>query len=112
MHYLKSKGGGFTVADKRVVEGIQRDILKGIIPFYKELADAGTIELSTSPFYHPIIPLLIDTSVARETMPGVLLPEKQFSRPEDASRQITGAAGYSVTYSGSRLKECGLPRGQ
>ena len=88
LRYLKSKGRVFSEDDKQVIEEVQRSILKGIIPLYKELAGAGTIELSTSPFYHPIIPLLINSNAAREAMPDVRLPEKPFSWPEDASRQI------------------------
>ncbi|OPY65152.1 MAG: Glycosyl hydrolase family 57 [Syntrophorhabdus sp. PtaU1.Bin050] len=108
---LKSKGRGFTEEDKQVMEGIQRSILKGIIPLYKELVEAGTIELSTSPFYHPIIPLLIDGAVAREAMPGVPLPEKPFSRPEDASWQIKNADRLFTDVFGFAVKGMWPPEG-
>jgi alpha-amylase/alpha-mannosidase (GH57 family) len=88
LKYLKSKGRRFNEDDKRLLENAQKRILKGIIPLHRELAAKGLIELSTSPFYHPIIPLLIDSKVARESMPNVNLPEKLFARPEDASHQI------------------------
>jgi alpha-amylase/alpha-mannosidase (GH57 family) len=88
---LKAKGRGFTEEDKIVLEDIQREILKGIVPLYSELASAGVIEISTSPFYHPIIPLLIDNRIAREAMPDGDLPERAFSKPVDATRQIQRA---------------------
>ena len=94
LKYLKSKGRLFSEDDKKVLEDAQKSILKGIIPLYRELAEKGIIELSTSPFYHPIIPLLIDNSIARESMPNAPLPVKSFTRPEDALYQIDSAKNY------------------
>lgn len=91
LKYLKTKGRLFSEDDKHVIEEVQRSILKGIIPLYKELADNGTIELSTSPYYHPIVPLLLDSSSAKEAMPNVVLPEKPFRQKQDASRQVRAA---------------------
>ncbi|MCX7966264.1 MAG: glycoside hydrolase family 57 protein [Syntrophorhabdaceae bacterium] len=91
---LKSKGRFFTEEDKEVIIKVQHEILKGIIPFYKEMAEKGKIELSTSPFYHPIIPLLIDNRIARVALPEITLPEKPFSYPEDADAQIEKALIY------------------
>jgi len=85
---LVSRGKGFTEEDKTVVESFQKKILGNTVPLYKELASGGAMEISTSPFYHPIIPLLINSRSAREAMPGVELPEMPFSAPEDAARQI------------------------
>jgi alpha-amylase/alpha-mannosidase (GH57 family) len=91
LRFLKSKGKAFSEDDKRILEDTQKAILKGIIPLYKEMAATGAIEVSTSPFYHPIVPLLIDNRVAREAMSDVPLPTKVFARPEDASAQIQKA---------------------
>lgn len=91
---LRRKGGKFTEDDKGIIESFHRDILKGIIPLYRELSQKGQIELSTSPFYHPIIPLLIDNRVAKEALPDITLPEKPFACPEDASLQIEKAIRY------------------
>jgi alpha-amylase/alpha-mannosidase (GH57 family) len=91
LKYLKTKGRLFSEDDKRLLEDAQKSILKSIVPLYRELAEKGIIELSTSPFYHPIIPLLIDSSVARESMPNAVLPERSFTRSEDASHQIDRA---------------------
>jgi alpha-amylase/alpha-mannosidase (GH57 family) len=70
------------------------EILGRIIPEYREMASTGQVELSPSPFYHPITPLLCDTDIARIAMPGVNLPRRRFSRPEDALKQIEMAIEY------------------
>jgi len=91
---LKERGGSFTEEDKDIIEDVHKDILKGIIPLYKEMAEKGKIEISTSPFYHPIIPLLIDNSIAKMALPHINLPKKPFAHPEDASVQIEKALKY------------------
>lgn len=111
LRYLKSKGRAFTEDDKNIIEQVQRSIIKGILPLYQELADGGTIELSTSPFYHPIIPLLIDSNAAREAMPDVTLPEKPFSWPEDGSQQIADAAALFERLFGSAPRGMWPPEG-
>lgn len=91
LKYLKTKGKSFNEEDKKIIESVQRSILKGIIPIYKDLSSSDTIELSTSPYYHPIIPLLIDSNAAREAIPDVTLPDRVFRHKEDASKQIKKA---------------------
>ena len=77
---MVSRGRGFSEEDKAVIEEHPEKILGDIVPLYKELASNGSMEISTSPFYHPIIPLLINSRSAREAMPGVELPEMPFSQ--------------------------------
>ncbi len=91
---LKAKGRFFTEEDKVALIKAQHEILKGIIPLYREMAEKGKVELSTSPFYHPIIPLVIDNRIARVALPDISLPEKPFSYPEDAAAQIERALAY------------------
>jgi alpha-amylase/alpha-mannosidase (GH57 family) len=91
LKFLKSKGRAFTEDDKLILADVQKEILKGILPLHADLSSQGKIEISTSPFYHPIIPLLIDGTIAREAMPDVELPARPFHRPEDAARQIHSA---------------------
>ncbi len=85
LKYLREKGRHFSEEDKAILRGVQKDILKGTIPLYRDLSERGIAELSTSAFYHPIVPLLIDTNSAREGMPGCALPKTRFSWPRDAS---------------------------
>ncbi|MCX5718200.1 MAG: glycoside hydrolase family 57 protein [Nitrospirae bacterium] len=91
---LVRKGKGYTEDEKKLLIEKQFEILKRIIPKYKELNAKGQIELSASPFYHPILPLLWDTDLSKIAMPHVRLPQKRFSNPEDAIKQIKDAVGY------------------
>jgi len=91
---LIRKGEGYTEEDKRLVIGKQFDIIRRIAPAYKRLRDAGRIEISTSPFYHPILPLLCDTDSAKEALPGIRLPKKRFYHPEDARAQVRTALDF------------------
>ncbi len=88
------KGKGFSEADKKALLEISRKILAEIIPLHKEMWDSGQIELSASPFYHPILPLLCDSNVAKESSPDIKLPKYRFQHPEDAETQITRALAY------------------
>lgn len=111
LRYLKKKGRLFSEEDKLVIEEVQRSILKGIIPLYKDLADTGAIELSTSPFYHPIIPLIIDSNAAREAMPDVVLPERAFRHKSDASHQVKTAIDLFSRFFGYTPKGMWPPEG-
>lgn len=57
---LIKKGKGYTTEDRIKIIDIQRDIIKKIIPTYKKFSDEGKIEITTSPYYHPILPILLD----------------------------------------------------
>ena len=71
---LMTRGERFTHADRmRVFELIGR-VVRDIIPRYRKLADSGRVELSTTPHYHPIGPLLLDFGAAREAVPDAPLP--------------------------------------
>ncbi len=91
---LIRKGSSYTEEDKRYVLLKQKEIISRVIPLYRKLQDAGQIEISTTPFYHPITPLLCDTSIARISTPGMELPKKRFSHPEDARWHIEEAVKY------------------
>ncbi len=111
LKYLKEKGRSFTEEDKEVLRGVQKDILKGIVPLYRDLASQGIVELSTSAFYHPIIPLLIGSESAREAMPGVKLPDVPFAWPGDASRQISDGLKLFEKIMGRRPEGMWPPEG-
>jgi alpha-amylase/alpha-mannosidase (GH57 family) len=91
---LSEKGRNYTEDDKRLLFEKQLEILRRIIPTYREISLRGQIELSFSPFYHPILPLLCDTDVAKVAMPEATLPRKRFHHPEDAEKQITEGRAY------------------
>ena len=87
---LIEKGRDFTEEEKQRVMEIHQEMLRGILGEYRALADSGQVELTTTPFYHPILPLLVDTDAAKRAMPGVKLPER-LQAPEDALAQLEKA---------------------
>ncbi|MBI5075009.1 MAG: glycoside hydrolase [Nitrospirae bacterium] len=91
---LVEKGQGYTEEEKILLIEEQMHILRRIIPAYKDMAASGQVELSFTPFYHPILPLLCDTDIARVAMPNVRLPRQRFVHPEDAEKQIRMGINY------------------
>jgi alpha-amylase/alpha-mannosidase (GH57 family) len=88
---LRDKGRNFTEADKTHVIDKQFEILRDVIPLHRKLAESGQIELTTTPFFHPILPLLLDKKLAREAMPDVKLPRYTGGYPEDAAVHVKRA---------------------
>jgi len=85
---LFKKKENFTEEDKKVMLSEQRSIIRSILPKYKELKDRGQIEISISPYYHPIMPLICDTDIAKIPQPNINLPQNRFAHPEDIQTQI------------------------
>jgi alpha-amylase/alpha-mannosidase (GH57 family) len=71
---LQEKASNFTLHDRREVLQIILEQLQSLVPRYKALAERGQVELSISPYGHPIVPLLLDMQSAREAVPGMHLP--------------------------------------
>ncbi len=94
LEYLIEKGGDFSEEDKSALMDKQIEVLRMIIPEYKKMMERGQVEITTTPYYHPILPLLCDTDVAGVAIPGLPLPEKRFRHPEDAKTQIERAIAY------------------
>ncbi|NTW87990.1 MAG: glycoside hydrolase, partial [Desulfobulbaceae bacterium] len=91
---LVAKGENFTAADKEQLFATQLELLQAIIPLYRRLHAEGRIELSVTPYYHPIMPLLCDLKIAQTAMPRVNLPTAGFRHPEDARAQILRGINY------------------
>jgi alpha-amylase/alpha-mannosidase (GH57 family) len=91
---LLAKGKGYTEEDKEYIVFKQREIMGQILPLYRRLQDAGRIEITTTPFYHPIMPLICDTSVAKVSLPNNPLPKPRYSHPEDVEWQVGEAIRY------------------
>jgi alpha-amylase/alpha-mannosidase (GH57 family) len=102
---LKKKGHHFTEVEKLVVLDIQKKILAKLAPLYRSLWDEGRLEVSTTPFYHPILPLLCDSDIAREASPGIKLPVP-FRWPQDANEQVKSGLEYMEQSLGRR--PCGM----
>lgn len=85
---LIRKARYYTIEDRDFVLDKQMEILKELIPLYRKIWEQSSVEISASPFYHPILPLLCDTTVAHEGMPGCLLPKRPYRQPGDAKHQV------------------------
>ncbi len=96
---LQQKGENFSEEDKELVLRKQWNIIGQVVPIHRELAKLGQIELITATFYHPIVPLLIDTRSALRASPGLPLPET-FSYPEDALEQTVRSINQFRRYFG------------
>lgn len=90
---LAAKGSDYSHDDQALMGRKQREICAKVLPIYAEFARRGQIELSTTPYYHPILPLLCDTQIAAQSHPGVPLPAP-FRYPEDARHQLRIAREY------------------
>jgi alpha-amylase/alpha-mannosidase (GH57 family) len=90
---LVRKERNYTLEDQRLLGRKQREICGKVIPVYRDFAARGQIEISTTPFYHPILPLLCDSNIAEVSHPHVPLPPR-FSYPGDARYQIERAQLY------------------
>ncbi len=87
---LREKGQGFDGADVDYLLSAQRELLAEVIPRWRMLSERGQVELSSTPYFHPILPLLCDSDAAHRALPGLELPPR-FRRVEDARWQVREA---------------------
>jgi alpha-amylase/alpha-mannosidase (GH57 family) len=72
---LTERGRDYTPAHRRQLLALIGDLVSTVIPRYRALFERGQIELSVTPYAHPIIPLLLDFKSARDAVPNMPLPE-------------------------------------
>ncbi len=84
----------FNEEDKQIVLDKQLAILKEIIPAYRLYNRNNQIEISVTPYYHPILPLLCSTNIAKEANKKTVLPKEEFNYPQDAKDQIKTAVEF------------------
>lgn len=91
---LINKGRHFTQEEKvRLVEALA-DFTAEIVPLYSSLQEKGSIEVSATPFYHPILPLLLDPKSAKEALPRISMPGINTDFSEDARWHVKSAVDY------------------
>ncbi|MDD3124318.1 MAG: glycoside hydrolase family 57 protein [Candidatus Kapabacteria bacterium] len=93
---LFRQGSGFTAIDKKMILDLHLDILSSVKSNLNRLKDLGQLEISVSPYNHPILPLLCDSCAMLEAMPNAELPENLFNYPEDAAAQINLSKDFFV----------------
>jgi alpha-amylase/alpha-mannosidase (GH57 family) len=91
---LSAKGKGFSEKDKADLRAKQIELMARVLPEYRAAAGRGQIEISTTPFYHPILPLLCDTDIARTASPQSPLPNPPFRHTNDAREHLERARRY------------------
>ncbi len=101
---LIAKGRNYSLDDQKFVIARERELLAKVLPAHAEAAKKGLIELSATPFYHPILPLVCDTNVGAISSPGLPLPQNRFRHPEDAREQLTRALDLHQKVFGVRPK--------
>lgn len=84
------KGGQFSHGDIEAMVAEQYKVMRAIVPMHRLLQDRGQIEVATTPFHHPILPLLVDTDRATIDRAGATYPPR-FAHPEDAEAQVQSA---------------------
>ncbi|MEM9445329.1 MAG: glycoside hydrolase family 57 protein [Verrucomicrobiota bacterium] len=100
---LKRKARGFTEEEKNRVLDIHHEIVCTVLNYYREAKDAGQVEITTTPFYHPIMPLVYNTDFAHRCMPGRELPPP-FSAPDDVKAHLRMAQELHESVFGEKAK--------
>ncbi len=80
---LVAKGGNFEQSDKAIIFAQARRVISRVVDVHRELQDAGQIEVITTPYAHPILPLIFNTRLAATGDPTAELPA-EFYYPGDA----------------------------
>ena len=99
---LVTKARGYSEEDKSILRAKEIELFKVTLEEYKNALARGQVELSTSPFYHPILPLICNTNIAEESRPGIKLPRRPFVHQEDARGQLRAAIELHQRVFGAR----------
>jgi alpha-amylase/alpha-mannosidase (GH57 family) len=91
---LSRQGSSFSERDKENLRAKQEELLRRVLPEYCSAAQRGQIEISTTPFYHPILPLLCNSQIARVANPYSPSLTPPFRFPEDAREQLMRSREY------------------
>jgi len=85
---LRKKGRDFTEPEKARLLDIHLEIMKAVPLVYRAAEERGQVELTTTPYFHPILPLVYDSAFAERSLPGREFP-RRFHWPQDAEAQLT-----------------------
>jgi alpha-amylase/alpha-mannosidase (GH57 family) len=87
------QGQNFSLSDRQRIYSKQREILRRIIPQHRKMQEAGQLEVTTTPYTHPILPLLADTNSGKVAVSNMTLPRYRFQWAEDIPRHLQKAWG-------------------
>ncbi|RMG55824.1 MAG: glycoside hydrolase [Gammaproteobacteria bacterium] len=110
---LLRQGNGFTSEQRQQLLALMEQVISGIVPRYRALAERGQIELSFTPYAHPIVPLLIDFESMRCAQPDAPAPQHaRYPGGEDRARwQLTHGLSVFEAHFGRRPEGCWLSEG-
>lgn len=95
---MEQKGQGFREDEKRKILDIQIATVRRVLDLYRALAAEGRVELTCTPYNHPILPLLIDSDHLARALPDAPRPPR-FAYPEDAQTQVVrGRARHAEVF--------------
>lgn len=101
---LLRKGASFSEGDKLALLDCYDHVVAKVLQAFRQAEQDGTVELSISPYAHPILPLLCDSEVARSARKDALLPTKPFRFPEDAQLQVRYGQQIASRHLGERTR--------
>lgn len=101
---LLEKSKDFTFEDRLEIIELHRKIIRMIIPAYKEFSEKGKIEITTSPFYHPIIPIMLDMKSSQKNLSTVDSTLYSLNLEDDARIQTKSALDRLEEIFGTRPK--------
>jgi len=99
---LFSKGANFTEQEKAELLALYDTVVSEVIGHYRRLEASGKIEISVTPYAHPILPLLCETEIASHATPGIRLPTIPFRHCDDARLQIRYGLQCAQRFLGER----------
>ncbi len=108
---LLRQGKNFSEGDKKTLSAVENEILLRIVPEYKKFQDSGQVELCTSPFYHPILPLLLDPQAGRKANERLAPYDLDFNWEEDARAQLQNGLDLMEKTFGMRPRGIWPPEG-
>ncbi|MDH4274131.1 MAG: glycoside hydrolase family 57 protein [Gammaproteobacteria bacterium] len=106
-HWME-KAAHFSIHERRELLALIGQLVSGVATRYGHLAAQGQIELSFTPYAHPILPLLYEYRAARDAQPDMALPQTE-NYPGGAERAEwhiqQGIAHFDATF-GRRPHGC------
>jgi alpha-amylase/alpha-mannosidase (GH57 family) len=109
--HLRKRGHGFTESEKSALLERQAAFLGTVIPEWKRAFASGIVEAATSPYHHPILPLLLDSSAGLDARPDLPVPSPRFSHPDDARSQLALGLATFEKHFGFRPRGMWPPEG-
>jgi len=92
---LVEKGEGYSEQDKTIILDEHLRMVKEVIPLHAEMQNSGQIEVTMTPFAHPILPLLVDSNLAAIALPDAELPTR-FVYGQDAVAQVKKGVEFGL----------------